>query len=1450
MNTHPASEPPTTPVRLRLLGAIAIALLAAVGWLFVTTDLPLSWQMVVGISTVLAAIVIKRLPAGLGPSYALMAISTLTTTRYIYWRVTETLPIGTDFDAFDLAFAIGLLLAELYAWAILILGFFQVLRPLKRKPVPLPEDPESWPTVDIFIPTYNESLDVVRPTIIAALDLDWPADKLRVYVLDDGRRDKFEAFCADVGASHVSRPDNRHAKAGNINHALTQTDGEYVAIFDADHIPTRSFLQVTMGVLVADPNTAMVQTPHHFFSADPFERNLEVFRDSPNEGELFYGLLQDGNDYWNATFFCGSCAVMRRTALEEVGGVAVETVTEDAHTALKMHRRGWRTAYINIPQAAGLATESLSAHVGQRIRWARGMAQIFRIDNPLLGRGLKLGQRLCYSTAMMHFFYGFPRLVFLTAPLAFLLLDARIINAQGWMILSFALPHLLCAIETNSRLQGRYRHSFFSEVYETVLAVFIIIPTTVALISPKSGAFNVTAKGGTVDRDYFDKDIAKPYLWMFLLNVAGVIVGLVRLAFFDPDVDTLYVTMGWTIFNLILIGAAIRVASEKRQIRHSVRVACEVPVALRREGDDGPGIRTTTRDLAYGGVALTQPPGLKLHEGERVELALVPDFAEVWTSGSLGRTNDNVAVVRLDPLTLEQEHQLVYAIYGRADAWLWWRNRALVDKPWRAFMHVLYFGYEGLLIFLKWMLSSMTFLFTRRSAQTNAILAAALLAIGGTAASPRALAQTAGPEAESIAKPFEARREITLKALGAEQTIRLPNAHNRRVFPLSMREDQVVTDATLVLKHRYSPALREDLSQITVRLNGESVDSWQLDQDIEQPVVRRIAIDPKLFLPYNELSIETAASYARDECEDPTHPSLWVEVDEGSILELELAHLALQRDLAQLPAPFFDSGDPRRLHLPVSVPASPSFGVLEAGITVSSWFGLLADWRGAEFPVHKGRLSDTSHSIALRTSPGDIPGFEDIPISDVPDVRIAPHPRVENLRVLLISALDDAGLRRATEALAYGAVAMSGEQASITDYTAPEPLPANAAPRWLIPGDAVELASHARDGLSVRGLTPPPLRFDFRLPPHLYMLDRSAVGLAFTARASDAANPRSTLNVRVNGQFIDDTSLHDDSQRAVQRTMRSEVPSNAFEYGNRVELDFNLLRQPGDHCDPFDSDALQGSVDRDIALDFPRHAYYARLPDLGMLARGAFPFSRYPDGSATSFVLPATPGEDALSAAFTLAGFIGHSTGTLLSKMEVTAEGVIDNGYDRDLLYVGRSDVLDVTSGERIELPLAIQGEEVSLARIDPVFNWLAMMDGRDVEAAYRFASRAVHSAGTQIGAIIGAESPFQKGRSVVIVTAGVNGSTYDMARTLIDPGTRQFIRGDVALLNQDNVSSYALGPRYTVGTLPLDWSLRLWVRNHPWMMLPLLIVATLLAIWILTIALRAREQRRLRGDE
>lgn len=504
---------------------LSLVLAGVLSVLAVAVEMGLLQQMMFAAFCVIVALLLHRVGGRL-ETLTLVMLSVITSLRYMYWRITDTIGFHNVVDAF---FGYGLLLAEIYALTVMLLSYFQTAWPLRRKPTPLPVDRSLWPTVDVYIPTYNEPLDVVRQSVLAAQSLDWPADKLRVYVLDDGRRQEFREFSEQAGVGYLTRPDNKHAKAGNINAALTKTDGEFIAVFDCDHVTVRSFLQICMGWFLKDKRLALLQTPHVFFSPDPFERNLGTFRNVPNEGELFYGVIQDGNDLWNATFFCGSCAVMRRSSLDAVGGVAVESVTEDALTALKMNRLGFNTAYLAVPQAAGLATENLSRHIGQRTRWARGMAQIIRTNNPLLGKGLKIGQRLCYLSAMLHFFFGLPRVVFLTAPLAYLFFHANVFQASAIMVAAYALPHIVLSNLTGSRIQGRFRHSFWNEVYESVLAWYIMRPALVTLISPKTALFNVTAKGGIIRESYFDWTLARPYVVLLGLNLAGFIVGVISL---------------------------------------------------------------------------------------------------------------------------------------------------------------------------------------------------------------------------------------------------------------------------------------------------------------------------------------------------------------------------------------------------------------------------------------------------------------------------------------------------------------------------------------------------------------------------------------------------------------------------------------------------------------------------------------------------------------------------------------------------------------------------------------------------------------------------------------------------------------------------------------------------------------------------------------------------------
>lgn len=683
-------------VLLWIVGGSGVSL-----FLFVAqASLPLIGQWIFVFFCYLFAQFFRRLPDRMA-HLALIVITLLLLARYVFWRMTSTLDLLPGLETF---LGYGLLVAEAYTWLVLIIGFVQTAWPLKRKPLPLLKSPEDWPTVDVFIPTYNEPLSVVKPTIFAAKGIDWPADKITVYLLDDGHRPDFEAFANQAGVEYISRPDNSHAKAGNINYALKQTAGDFVAIFDCDHLPTRSFLQSTMGWMLQNDKTALVQTPHHFFSADPFERNYDVFRQVPNEGELFYGLIQDSNDYWNASFFCGSCAVLRRKPLEEVGGIAVETVTEDAHTSLKMHSLGYNSVYINTPLAAGLATESLSGHIGQRIRWARGMAQIFRSDNPLFKRGLNFFQRICYANAMLHFFYGIPRLIFLTMPIAFLFFEFHLFNAAAITIVSYALPQIIFASYTNSIIQGKYRKSFWSEIYETVLCWYIVLPTTMAFINPKLGKFNVTAKGGLIQNAYFDSNIARPYLILMLINLVAMVVGFFRLFIWnDHEAGTVLMNLLWAFFNMTLLGAAVAVATEapQRNLHHRVRM--RIPSLLRLPG--GYAINCFTSEYASNSLTLEVLDSSRLRQGSRVLVGLNRGDREFLFPARLNLQDENKVEAQFYNLTGDQEAQLIQCTFGRADAWLDWREDKIRDTALGGFIDVMLRGFTGYKRLLAWVSS-------------------------------------------------------------------------------------------------------------------------------------------------------------------------------------------------------------------------------------------------------------------------------------------------------------------------------------------------------------------------------------------------------------------------------------------------------------------------------------------------------------------------------------------------------------------------------------------------------------------------------------------------------------------------------------------------------------------------------------------------------------------------
>lgn len=525
-------------------------------------------------------------------------LSCFASVRYLYWRVSSTLSTDTAPDA---VMSIMLLGAEFYGLLVLFLGYFQTIELAHRNPAPL----ERWPSVDVFVPTYNESMEIVRRTLIGALAIDYP--RKQVFVLDDGRRPEIERMARELGCFYLTRPNNAHAKAGNLNSALARTYGELIAIFDADHVPVRSFLRKTAGFF-EDKRLALVQTAQHFFNPDPYERNLGLTGRIPAEQTFFYHVVQPGNDFWNSAFFCGSGAVLRRSAIETIGGFKTDTVTEDAHTALELHSRGWSSAYLPLPLSAGLATESLAAHVTQRMRWARGMAQVLRIDCPLFKRGLSLPQRLNYFNAMLHFFFGIPRLVMIAAPLSYLLFGIHPFRADVLSVFAYILPHIGLSTIANSLISENFRHSFWAAVYEVSVAPYTAGVTLLALLSPRLGKFNVTDKGTNVESARFDFETSRGTLVLLGLSVAALMVAFpARLLLFDrgsstaAELNATLVNAAWVLANLATLVAAASVAYEQPQQRRSPRVLRNFTCTLRTDGEFW---SASTLDISENGVRL------------------------------------------------------------------------------------------------------------------------------------------------------------------------------------------------------------------------------------------------------------------------------------------------------------------------------------------------------------------------------------------------------------------------------------------------------------------------------------------------------------------------------------------------------------------------------------------------------------------------------------------------------------------------------------------------------------------------------------------------------------------------------------------------------------------------------------------------------------------------------
>jgi tetratricopeptide (TPR) repeat protein/cellulose synthase/poly-beta-1,6-N-acetylglucosamine synthase-like glycosyltransferase len=492
---------------------------------------------------------------------------------YLTYRVFYTLNLTTPYAIFTSLF---LYVGEFYGVFVLGLFFLQVWD--AREP---PQQPVlEGRTVDVFVPTYNEDPQLLRATLEACVRLEYPHE---TYVCDDGKRPAVKALAEELGVHYVIRPDNRHAKAGNLNHAFEKTNGEFIIILDADHVPEPHFITRLIGYF-RDERMGFVQTPHAFYNFDSFQARLDQKnRRYWEEGHLFYEVIQPGRNRWNCPIFAGSAAMFRRQALAEVGYIAVETITEDMHTGMRVNARGWKSLAISERLVAGQAAPDVTTFHSQRIRWGEGNLSIMAYDNPLTMKGLRWPQRLCYLGSMVHWAGGLFKLAIYLTPILMMFSGVAPVAEFTWTLAILTLVYVLASV-WGVRVASNGFGSFFNgELFCMVNYWTQIRGTTRALFWRKFQKFVVTAKRGRQAKSIWP--YVRPQLVLAGLSVAALFWGWGRLAFgisddyFKPIIPTF-----WIVLHLALAYVVLRRALWPEDRRFSTRHVVQLPMAYETLG--------------------------------------------------------------------------------------------------------------------------------------------------------------------------------------------------------------------------------------------------------------------------------------------------------------------------------------------------------------------------------------------------------------------------------------------------------------------------------------------------------------------------------------------------------------------------------------------------------------------------------------------------------------------------------------------------------------------------------------------------------------------------------------------------------------------------------------------------------------------------------------------------
>ncbi|YAF94428.1 MAG: glycosyltransferase [Nodularia sp. CChRGM 3473] len=599
----------------------------------------------------------------------IVGILIILTLRYVLWRSLSTLNVA---DPLNGVFSLGLFFAEML---VLFNSTIQLFFLLNIKERHREADAKSLavidgsftPSIDILIPTYNEPTFILRRTIIGCQALEYTNKK--IYLLDDTRRLEMKHLAEELGCEYITRPDNIHAKAGNLNHAIAKTQGELIVVFDADFIPTKNFLTRTVGFF-QDTKIALVQTPQSFYNADPIARNLGLENILTHESEVFHRQVQASRDASGSAICSGTSFVVRRSILEKTGGFVVESLSEDYFTGIRLSAQGYRIVYLNEKLSAGLAAENIAAYAIQRLRWEQGTLQsLFIQTNPLIIPGLTPIQRLAYLGGLLYWFSNISRIYFLLIPLAYVFLNVIPIQSTPAELLYFLLPYYLVNFAVFSWLNYRSSSALLSDIYSLIICFPLALNIIQVMINPFAKGFKVTPKGIFNNRYTFNWNLALPLIVLFMATAVSLLTIIITPET-SKQITGINLAWLWSSYNFIMIGITLWILLDAPKADMYEWFDLRRVVQLRIGEQSLWGITTMMSEVGAE-IALTQKPHFYLLANQPVDIVITDESLHL--SGKVIRTDfkDEFPTVRVrfKSVKLSQHRRLVEILFCRPGQW-------------------------------------------------------------------------------------------------------------------------------------------------------------------------------------------------------------------------------------------------------------------------------------------------------------------------------------------------------------------------------------------------------------------------------------------------------------------------------------------------------------------------------------------------------------------------------------------------------------------------------------------------------------------------------------------------------------------------------------------------------------------------------------------------------------